>query len=67
MGLVHFGPTLKFRVIDSTKNAVKIMINQKTYEFHFLKRDIENSYYTTEQQLENNSCTGCPNFKCNLK
>ncbi|MEO5911380.1 MAG: hypothetical protein ABIP95_10860 [Pelobium sp.] len=65
MGLVHFGPSLKFRVIDSTKNAFKIMTNEKTYAFCYVKRDNKNAYYTTEKQLEENNCIGCPNSKYN--
>ncbi len=65
MGLVHFGPTLTFRVIDSTKNAFKIMTNEKTYAFYYLKKNDKNVYYTTEQQLQDNNCMGCPNSKYN--
>lgn len=65
MGLVHFGPLLKFRVIDSTKSAFKIITNEKTNAFYYLKRDYKNAYYTTEQELQDNSCIGCPNSKYN--
>ncbi|MFD2287107.1 hypothetical protein GJU39_10690 [Pedobacter petrophilus] len=65
MGLVHFGPSLKFRVIDSTKNAFKIMTNEKTYAFYYLRIEDKNAYYTTEQQLQDNNCIGCPNSKYN--
>lgn len=60
MGLVHFGPSLKFRVIDSTKNSFKIITNEKTYAFYYLKRDDKNAYYTTEQELQDNSCRIAP-------
>lgn len=65
MGLVHFGPSLKFRVIDSTKNSFKIITNEKTYAFYYLRRDDKNAYYTTEQELQDNSCSNCPHSKYN--
>lgn len=65
MGLIRFPPELKFQVIEASTASFKIVTNEETAETFVIKRDDKNAYYTTENQLFDNSCSNCPNSKYN--
>lgn len=67
MGLIRFSPELKFRVIDSTENAFKIVTNENTGEFFYLKKDKQSNFYNSEIELSDNNCENCPNSSYNPK
>lgn len=60
MGITRLSPVLKFRVIDSTQNTFTIITNEKTGQAFLIKKDIQNAYYETIKQFEENNCIGCP-------
>ena len=64
-GLIHFGPELKFRVIDSTKTHFKILTNEETNEIFYIKIEPHRAYYKTISEVHKNNCSNCPNSKYN--
>ncbi|MEL0651211.1 hypothetical protein V6246_07225 [Algibacter sp. TI.3.09] len=64
-GLVHFGPELKFRVIDSTKTHFKVVTNESYNEEYYIKIEPQKTYYATLSEVFKNSCANCPNSNQN--
>ena len=66
-GLIRFPPEIKFRVIDSTNNSFKVITNEILNETYYIKLDSLSTYYKTESELYENSCSNCPNSNYNPK
>lgn len=60
MGLVHFAPELKFRVIDTSASSFKVVTNEETQQSFIIKKDGKGAYYSSLKELQDNSCSNCP-------
>lgn len=67
MGLVHFGPELKFSVVDTGESFFRVISNQMSMEEFVIKKVPEAVYYSEERMLSDNSCSNCPGSKYNPK
>ncbi len=65
MGLVHFGPELKFSVVDTTESYFRVVSNQASGEEMVIKKVAGAVYYTEERMLFDNNCINCPGSKYN--
>ncbi|TKC06096.1 hypothetical protein [Pedobacter frigoris] len=65
MGLVRFGPELKFAVVDTDENFFRVISNQESREEFVIKKEPGAVYYSEESMLSENSCSNCPGSKYN--
>jgi len=65
MGLVRFGPELKFCVVDTGKSYFRVVSNQSSKEEFVIKKDPLAVYYSQEKMLSDNNCSNCPGSKYN--
>lgn len=65
MGLVRFGPELKFAVVDTGKNFFRVIGNQVSMEEFVIKKVPGAVYYSEERMLSDNNCSNCPGSKYN--
>ena len=65
MGLVRFGPELKFCVIDTGESYFRVISNQVSREEFVIRKDPGAVYYAEERMLSDNSCSNCPGSKYN--
>lgn len=65
MGLIRFGPELKFAVVDTGENFFRVIGNQASMEEFVIKKVPGAVYYSEERMLSDNSCSNCPGSKYN--
>lgn len=65
MGLVRFGPELKFAVVDTGENFFRVIGNQAGMGEFVIKKEPGAVYYSEERRLSDNSCSNCPGSKYN--
>lgn len=65
MGLVRFGPELKFAVLDTGENFFRVIGNQAGMEEFVIKKVPGAVYYSEERMLSDNSCSNCPGSRYN--
>jgi len=65
MGLVRFGPELKFSVVDTGSSYFRVIYNQTSREELVIKKGPEAVYYSQESMLSDNSCSNCPGSNYN--
>ena len=65
MGLVRFGPELKFCVVDTGESYIRVISNQVSREEFVIRKGPGAVYYAEESMLSDNSCSNCPGSKYN--
>ena len=65
MGLVRFGPELKFAVVDTGANFFRVIGNQVGMEEFVIKKVPGAAYYSEERMISDNNCSNCPGSKYN--
>jgi hypothetical protein len=65
MGLVRFGPELKFCVVDTGESYFRVISNQVTKEEFVIRKEPGAAYYSQEKMLSDNNCSNCPGSKYN--
>jgi len=65
MGLVRYGPELKFCVVDTGKSYFRVVGNQISKEEFVIKKNPLAAYYSQEKMLYDNKCINCPGSKYN--
>ncbi|WP_307527686.1 hypothetical protein [Pedobacter sp. W3I1] len=65
MGLVRFGPELKFCVVDTGKSYFRVISNQVSREEFVIRKEPGAVYYAEERMLSDNNCSNCPGSKYN--
>lgn len=65
MGLIRFGPELKFCVIDSSASSFKIITDQISGETAVIKKNPAAVYHAEERMIAENNCSNCPGSKYN--
>ncbi|TCD01394.1 hypothetical protein [Pedobacter psychroterrae] len=65
MGLVRFGPELKFAVVDTGEKFFRVIGNQANMNEFVIKKAPGAVYYSEERMLYDNSCINCPGSKYN--
>jgi len=65
MGLVRFGPELKFSVVDTGSTYFRVISNQAQWQEFFIKKAPGAVYYSEERMLSDNNCSNCPGSEYN--
>lgn len=60
MGLIRFGPELKFCVVDTGESYIRVISNQISKEKCVIKKDSRAVYYAEERMISDNNCINCP-------
>jgi hypothetical protein len=65
MGLVRFGPELKFSVVDTGESYFRVVYNHTSREELVIKKEPGAVYYSEERMVSDNNCSNCPGSKYN--